>query len=307
MINSQGIIQNNKCVTDLLKDLKNSKTQYKTLKKDEERDMIEKYLKENREDELRKLLIMHNIRLVFSIAKRYCKQTRDFDNMVAKGLFGLTFAANTFNFFEPVTYKVQVGTKIARNKKYPFNPIVDEKTGLVKEEPVFIKKIKINPKTCLPNFVKFCTFANYWIFKYVMDEFNDVSIKIDNNSFSLDDKVKIKNSYDNNQNMENYIHGMMHPDYDAPRKFEDLVSDDEVVDFYSKIGEFLVQTNELTAIEKKVITDTFYNNRKAKDIAEELGESSQIITIAKKKALNKIKNYLIKNFHIEKIEDLISI
>lgn len=304
MINNQGIIQNNSCITEFLRKLKSDKVQYKTLNKKEERAMIEKYVAENNEDELRKLLAMHNIRLVFSIAKRYCKRTRDFDNMVAKGLFGLVYAANTFRLFEPIKIKIQIGTSIVRNKKYPYNPIIDPETGLEKTEPIYYEKIKINSTTGKPDYVKFCTHANSWIFKYVMDEFNDSSIKIDNNSISVNDKVKIKNSSDNNQTMENYINNLVSLDYKAPKTSEQTIYDNDMGNFYGKINEFVQQTNELTSIEKKIIIDTYYNHKKTKDIAEEVELSAQNIVIAKKRALKKIKKFLTNRYNVSNMLEI---
>jgi DNA-directed RNA polymerase specialized sigma subunit len=305
MINTQGIIQNNSCITDFVKKLKNNKIQYKTLTKKEERDIIEKYISEGKKDELIKLLIMHNIRMVFSIAKHYCKETRDFDNMVAKGLYGLVFAANNFDFFKPITIKQKIGYEIVRNNKFPHNPIIDEETGLIKTKPVYNEIIKIDPQTGKPEYVKFCTYANNWIFKYVMDEFNDRSINIDNNSISIDDKVKIKNSFDNNHTMENYVENMISPDYKYPSTSNELLEKNDLTSFYDTINEFINNTNELTSIEKKVMTDTFYNYKKTKDIAEDLGETAQKIIITKKKALKKIKKYLYKTYNIKNIKDLI--
>lgn len=304
MINSLGIIQNNTCITDFIRQLKSNKVQYKTLTKVEERAMIEKYVAEGREDELRKLLAMHNIRMVFSIAKHYCKETRDFDNMVSKGLFGLVFAANTFNLFEPIKIKIEIGTAVVRNKKYPYNPIIDPETGLEKTEPIFFERIKINPQTGKPEYVKFCTYANSWIFKWVMDEFNDRSIYIDKNSISIDDKVKIKNSFDNNQTMENYVDSMISPDYNAPKNASDKIINNDVVSFYDKIGDFVSNTNELTSMEKTVIKETFYNHRKTREIVDITGETAQKIIMAKKKALMKIKKHLSRKYNIKKSEDL---
>jgi hypothetical protein len=225
--------------------------------------------------------------------------------MVAKGLYGLVFAANNFDFYKPITIKQKVGYKIVRNSKFPYNPIIDENTGLIKIKPVYNETIKINPYTGKPEYVKFCTYANNWIFKYVMDEFNDRSINIDNNAISIDDKVKIRNSFDNNQTMENYVESMISPDYQtAPSSNETIVNND-LVSFYDRINEFINTTNELTAIEKKVMTETFYNYKKTKDIAEDIGETSQKVIITKKKALKKIKKYLSKTYNIKNIKDLI--
>ena len=313
MINSKGIVQNNGGVSVFLRNLKKSTTQYKTLTKNEERTLIENYIKEDKEDELRKLLILHNIRLVFSIAKKYCKATRDFDNMFAKGLYGLTIAGNRFNLFEPVKVKVLVGYK---PKTVELTPEELEKEGLsdsltdvvhtkVIQEPIYEKRIKINSYTCKPDYIKFCTYAQSWIFKYIVDEFDKKSIKIDNNSISIDDKVKIKNSYDNNQTMENYINDMISPDYHQNETTEEKLNDSDVNSFYGKIGEYISKTNELTAFEKKIIIDTYYNHKTVKNIAQENSQNQQEIINTKKKALSKIKDFLANEMNIHSMSDFI--
>jgi DNA-directed RNA polymerase sigma subunit (sigma70/sigma32) len=305
MINSKGIIQNNRCVTDFIRYLKQSKTQYKLLSKKEERQLIEKYTVENNEGELRKLLIMHNIRMVFSIAKQYCKDTRDFDNMVSKGLFGLVFAANIFNLFEPITTKKQIGTEIVKSNIFPFDPVIDQDTGLVKEKPIYENVIKINKKTNKPEFVKFCTYATNWVFKYIVEEFNERAIKIDNNSISLNDKVKIKNSVDNNQSMENYIDNKISPDYSLSKPTDTIISDNELSILYSKLSNFIEETNELTSLEKKVVMETFYNHKKIKDIVKESNSTIQKVVTAKKKALKKLKNIIVHSMKIKDVQDYI--
>lgn len=315
MINSRNIIQNNEAVGIFLENLKKDKRQYKTLTKVEERDMINKYLAENQEDELRKLLVMHNIRLVFSIAKKYCKDTRDFDNMMAKGLFGLTVAANRFNLFEPLTVKIQIGTEpvMVDNPAYkPDSPgdtpkmikKVDPETGDIVTKPVFEKRIWINPETCKPDYIKFSTYANPWVFKYIVDEFERKSIIIDNNSISIDDDVKIRNSTDNNQTMENYIDGMLSPDYSRPKTVMDVISNKEAQEFYKNLDEYVKNTNELTAIERQIVVDTFYNRKKVREISAETSMNPQSVLLCKKSALEKIKNHIQKKYDINSHYDL---
>ena len=297
-------IRNNECVGEFLKTLKKSKTQYKTLNKKEERELINKYLTENKEDELRKLLILHNIRLVFSIAKKYCKNTVDFDNMFSKGLYGLTIAANRFNFFELVKAKIQIGLKPVMEKTNPKKQKINEETGELVFKPIYEKRIWINPLTCKTEYIKFSTYANPWVFKYIVDEFEHKSILIDNNSISIDDDVRIKNSTDNNQTMENYIDSMVSPDYNKPKTVMETISDNETSVFYKNIGEYIKNTNELTAIEKQIIVDTFYNNKKVDDISRSMSLDKQNIMLSKKNAFEKIKTYLSNNFKISSFKDI---
>ena len=92
---NQTIIQGNQNTTKLIRELKKAQKQYPTLSKKEEAKLIEKY-KDNR-PELNRLLFMHNIRLVFNIAKKYVSKTDDFDSMVQDGMLGLSIAVHKFD------------------------------------------------------------------------------------------------------------------------------------------------------------------------------------------------------------------
>jgi RNA polymerase sigma factor (sigma-70 family) len=91
----QMIIQGNQNTTKLITELKKAETQYPTLSKEEEEQMISKW--KNNRSHLNKLLFMHNIRIVFSVAKRYTSKTDDFDAMVQDGMLGLAIAAQKFD------------------------------------------------------------------------------------------------------------------------------------------------------------------------------------------------------------------
>lgn len=100
MVNS--IIKGNQNTTKLINELKKAAKQYPTLSKSQEEELIETY-KGNR-DKLNDLLFMHNIRLVFNIAKKYMSKTDDFDAMVQDGMLGLAIAATNFDISRGVKF-----------------------------------------------------------------------------------------------------------------------------------------------------------------------------------------------------------
>ena len=57
--------------------------------------MIEEH--RNNREEISRLLILHNTRLVFWVAKKYYSKTNDFDELLAKGFYGLVEAAGKFD------------------------------------------------------------------------------------------------------------------------------------------------------------------------------------------------------------------
>lgn len=308
MVNQKGVIQNNSGISELLKELKADKNQYKVLSRKEERSLIDEYVSMGKEDELRILLARYNIRMVFHIAKKYCKATCDFDNMVAKGLYGLVYAANRFDLYKQVVKKT-IEPVMILDKTDPLYGIDNEKCRYVQDvdkstgKPIFkTTGTPLFDENGKPVYVRFCTHAYSWIFKYVLDEFDRKSAIIDNNSISLSNTVKI-HSNDTDQTMENYVGEMISPDYVTPKTTLDYISDNETSDMYRKIHEYVSNTNELTAIEKNVIIGTFYNGRKIKDIANEYHVNSQVLINKKLNALKKIRRHLSKAYNINSLTD----
>ena len=103
-VSGYSALKNNESTTRLIKILKQSSIQYKTLSKSEERELIQKYLSEGKTDELKQLLILHNVRAVFNIAKKYAMRTKSFDDMVAEGFRGLCIAAERFDFSRDIKF-----------------------------------------------------------------------------------------------------------------------------------------------------------------------------------------------------------
>lgn len=92
---TSNIIKGNQNTTKLISELKRAAKQYPTLSKEEE----DKLIADNKHDrqKLNDLLFMHNVRIVFNIAKKYMSKTDDFDSMVQDGMLGLAIAAKNFD------------------------------------------------------------------------------------------------------------------------------------------------------------------------------------------------------------------
>lgn len=97
-----SIIKGNQNTTKLIAELKKAAKQYPTLSKEEEDSLIEKH-KHDRQ-KLNDLLFMHNVRIVFNIAKKYMSKTDDFDSMVQDGMLGLAIAASNFDITRGVKF-----------------------------------------------------------------------------------------------------------------------------------------------------------------------------------------------------------
>lgn len=302
MVNSKGIVQNNDGVTKFLRDLKNDPKQYPVLSREKERSMIDEYMARGEEDELRKLLVMHNMRMVFNCAKHYCKSTVDYDNMIAKAAYGLVFAANRFNLYEKIcdTHTEDMKTVVDGEEM----TVIDWNTCKPKQVEVKIPRTDSKGNVL---YVRFCTYAHNWIMKYVREEFDMCKnfVKVDNNTSSMDAYVRIKNSDDSRQTLENYLEDKISPDYSRQKDIISVISSNEAEDFYKNIHKYIEETNELTSVEKQIIIDSFYNRKKINDISNELMMKPQSVMQKKVKALGKLKDYITSHYNVDNINDLI--
>ena len=142
MINQ--IIKGNQNTTKLIAELKKASKQYPPLSKEEEEALI----KQNRHDraKLNDLLFMHNVRLVFNVAKKYMSKTNDFDAMVQDGMLGLAIAANNFDIDRNVkfiTYATPwVRKKILERFYSKANEVIKRSTSL--NSPLVAANSKVN-------------------------------------------------------------------------------------------------------------------------------------------------------------------
>ena len=217
---SGQVIAGNQNSTLLLNQLKAAKDQYPNLSKDEERAIIKKY-KKNRK-ELNRLLFMHNIKLVFNMAKKYMSKTNDFDGLVQDGMIGLGEAVNRFD-------------------------------------------IKKN--------IKFCTYAYIWIKKYMTMNFYGKQVEIDKRSMSLDmpSLCASRSSSGNDVTLENYVNEYIEPTCNSVKTISEELSANEQKEICKSLMDELEQDNSLSATDKAMFIDMFYNREKTRDIADKYG------------------------------------
>lgn len=305
MINSRGIIQNNKTASDFIKNQKKYNDRYKIFNKDEEREFIEKHARLKLDEngnvimndkfeceyewigdrtEVIHNLIMRNLQAVTKLTTKNCQYTRDYDDMYATARMGLITAADLFHPFKMATDTLPSGEKIP---KYDSNG-----------NPIFIK---------------FITFAQWYIFKGSRIEFQSKQIKIDNNSTSINELVKMHNSTSKNVTFENFISEMISPDVEQPISNFDVVSHNETNDIMGDLYDYINNSNELSSIERGIIHEAFYNNTKrdvkftvsyVKKLSKLFNVAQSIIVENQITAFNKVKTYLSDKHGITDFSDL---
>lgn len=297
MMNANGIVQNNGAVSDFIHRQMRLNERYPILDKAREREMVERYARlklydgmprwnKDHEcdyewigdaDELRRLLVMHNLKGVTSVAKKYCQETRDFDNMYAKGLFGIVRAAKEFHPFKVVVLK----------------------GGQVKYED-----------DGMPSFVKFNTYAHTWIFKYVIDEFYGKSVAIDKNSCFIDASLRVGNETKTGLSLENFISQSLAPEVEPSLGLAESVERMEASEMYETVCEsirdYIENSPEISAVERGVIENGFYGSCKSvRSLSSALKIPQKEVISAQTSALCKLREYLQENYGIDSVEDVL--
>jgi len=222
------VILNNEIATDFLKKIKKSKEKYKTLTKKQERELIDR-LRYTDERKLRELLVLHNLKIVFNLSKKYAKNTMDFDDLIGRGLFGLTRAANLFDF-----------DAVIRDKE---------------KKPVLDKHGNTIP-------IKFITYARPWVFKYIVMEFQVKGWKVIEKSSSFDgfmtDRTGENISKDD-------IESFFYQDMDPSQVKRGVLPSDQIIlehdaSIYTDCVDHVKYSTELSVVEKGVFMDLFVEN-----------------------------------------------
>lgn len=285
-LNKTNTLQNNEAATDLIRYLKRNKEKYKNLNKKQERNLIES-LRHTDDSKLRELLVLHNIRLVFNIAKKYAKRTRDFDNMVSKGLYGLVQAANRFDY-----------DMVAKRKVQEVIEGDDGKRNVIEREEIQYEDDGITPKK-----IKFITFARSWVFRYIVEEFYHKSVKIDANSLSLDQVPRIKNNDAEGMQEEQTILNKIAPEVEK-NEFNSQLSAATYSEYFTKAVDYVNRSEKLKDYDKIFFKELFCDRYRPTDIARRHGVDLQFVVNSRRRTLNCVKRMFVDRYNVKSMDDL---
>lgn len=123
-------IRNNTSTNALGNYLKAWKEQFLPLTKTEERELILRHMDDP--DTMRRLLVQHNVRLVFSLARKYAPTSVDFDELIGRGFEGLCIAAKKFDPSRNIKFCTYATPWVFKYivKEYFDREVVRSKTGI---------------------------------------------------------------------------------------------------------------------------------------------------------------------------------
>lgn len=154
--------------------------------------------------------------------------------------------------------------------------------------------------------VKFCTYAYIWIKKYMTMHFYGKQVELDKRTTSLNATSVAANVKSNNGNevtLESYVNDKIDPT-ERIYSIESELSSNERMDICKDLMKTLDEDTSLTAIQKAVFVDMFYNKEKPKSLAEKYDLTLKDVSTIKTLVLSKFKNILVNSYNIASYADL---
>lgn len=154
--------------------------------------------------------------------------------------------------------------------------------------------------------VKFITYATIWVLKYMKATFYGKQVEIDKRSTSLNAALdtSLKSNNGNEVTFENYINEYLEPSAYQPKSIVEEISANEQIDICNKLLKHMEKDTSLSATDKHVFYDLFYNREKPRSIAEKYSIKMSDVTDIKKKILDKFKNILHTKYSVDSYSDL---
>lgn len=261
---SYNVILNNSSATKLMSEFKHKYKQYKPLSKSEEEQLIN-LLKDVDVDKLRELLVYHNIGWAFTYAAKYCKSTKDYDNLCGNAVYGLVKAAEKFDFDK----KLENGESI----KFITYAAWWVKKFVVAEFQGSEFEIEMN------------------------EAFSLDSIMYKNRSCDKDSSHQITTDSVDDLDVDTTATRLI------PKR-SDFVTKFELSELYDTIYTYVIQSNELSSQEKDIFIDQYYKTTKTRDTAKRLNTNIQYVINKKNRVLKKVRDFLKSKYNLNKLDDV---
>ena len=277
-MSSQMQIKGNQNATRLISYLKNAKDQYPPLDYHGERAIIEANAYDR--DNLERLLFLHNIKLVFSMCKKYKYRVKDFDDTIHSAFLGLLKATERFD---------------------PWQQAIDYKT----KEPKFEENGD-------PSFVKFATYAGQWIKKMILEQFYKKNVEVENlsvslNAPSLGSSSSSKTDGRETATLEDFIQDHIYPLVQPPKSVSSQLSSNEQTKICKELFTKLEDDPTLSATDRAIFTDYVYNGESDNVCSKKYRCTKNEVKNLVSRILKKMKTSLETDYHIHSYYDLYSI
>lgn len=169
----------------------------------------------------------------------------------------------------------------------------------------FLGLVKASEKFDFNAKIRFCTYAGWWIRKYILAPYYDkYESKIKYNSFNLDVPLSSNNGSTIN-NTDSIIDSYIDPSYNkSSYNINDELYSMDKVELVNIISSNIKESNELSSIDKSVYKFCLLKHYTIKDTSKIIKVPTDEITKSKRKVNQYIKKFLKNEFNILNYNDI---
>lgn len=156
--------------------------------------------------------------------------------------------------------------------------------------------------------IKFCTYCVAWVRKYILAHFYGRQVELDRATTSLNSPTIMngsKTSDGSAATFENFVNDYIDPTCTLDHSIESEISANEQITICKRLYDEIEHDSSLSATDKAVFTDAFFNKEKTRDIADKYSIDIDAVTEIKTRILGKCKTILHDQFHITDISDVL--
>lgn len=156
--------------------------------------------------------------------------------------------------------------------------------------------------------IKFCTYCVSWVRKYILAHFYGRQVELDRATTSLNSPSIMNNSKSADGSattFENYVNEYIDPTYSSEKTIDSEISSNEQVEICRKLYDEIEHDSNLSATDKAVFADAFFNKEKTRDIADKYSINVEDVAEIKMRLLGKCKMILRDQFHINNLGDIL--
>lgn len=154
--------------------------------------------------------------------------------------------------------------------------------------------------------IKFCTYANTWVHKYLSMPYYTAQFKLDMNTVSMNaPAAPDADGGSADDTFENCVMKMADPTVEEQVKsVESQVSADEQASICEDLYSRMAADASLSAVDKAVFADMFIDHEKPRCVAEKYGLGMSDVSEIKRRILGKFRDILEQKYSITSYSDL---
>lgn len=148
--------------------------------------------------------------------------------------------------------------------------------------------------------IKFCTYANIWVHKYLSMPYWTAQFRLDRKTVSLNAPAGDCDSASPDDTLENCVQDLLDPSFQSPSavSVENEISACEQRDICDDMYRMMEGDSSLSATDKAVFTDLFARKEKTSCVSEKYNISQSAVSEIKRKILGKMREWMARKYNV---------